>query len=70
MDVFLIGISMGCLIGAAAAYLITSRPKDEEPPSWGELIDQQMAASEKFESNLAKPRAFTRLRSNDITWEI
>lgn len=70
MEAFLIGTGLGCLIGVAAAYLVASRPKDDKPPSWAELIDQQMTATEKFEANLVKPRAFTRLRSNDITWEI
>lgn len=70
MEPFLIGCGIGCLIGVAAAYLIISRPQKNEPPSWLQLLDQQLDAIEEVEGNRIKPQAITRLRSKDITWEI
>lgn len=67
MEAFIIGIGLGCLIGVATAYLIASRPKDDEPPTWAELIDQQMHSLEQIEGNRMKPRAVTRLTNRERT---
>lgn len=67
MEPFIVGAGIGCLIGVAAAYLIVSRPKEKDVPSWLELLDEQDEALERFAEHQQQPRAYTRLTNRERT---
>lgn len=69
MEPFIVGLGIGCLMGIAAAYLVIIRPRDNTPPSWVELLDEQIASMDEMEKS-KPPFVVTRLKKKDIVWEI
>lgn len=71
VEAFLVGIGLGILMGIATCYLILSRPKNDDPPSWLELLDEQKeAALEGFGAASLRPpepRVVTRLTNRERT---
>lgn len=64
MEPFLIGLFIGAVFSGCAMYIFINRVRgddDEELEDWSE---------EFYQNRLEEPRAVTRIKSNQLDWEI